>query len=126
MKKTAIKHVAPFILVCLALIFLTGCFDTKEEFTLNPDGSGKVVVESICAPLQLPMNENEKQTPEQKTQGALRSILENVKGVTAWKNVSYEQQQDGRYKFRGIAYFKDINQVEFQNLAIINFTLTKR
>ncbi|MGC9943027.1 MAG: hypothetical protein ABSE48_14445 [Verrucomicrobiota bacterium] len=126
MKKSPVKHVAPFILVCLALIFLTGCFDTKEDFTLNPDGSGKVVIESICSPLQLPMNGNDKQTPEQKTQAALRSILDNVKGVTAWKNVSYEQQQDGRYQFKGIAFFKDINKVVFQNLALINFTLTKR
>jgi hypothetical protein len=119
----ALRHFAPVILGCLILLFLTGCFDTTEDFTLNPDGSGKVVIESLCAPLQLQMNE--KQTPEQELHSSVRSILDNVKGVTAWKDVTYERQDDGRLKFKGTAYFKDINHVEFQNLALINFNLTK-
>jgi hypothetical protein len=123
MNKTAMKRYVPCSVLCLTLLFLTGCFDTKEEFTLNPDGSGRVVIETICAPLQLQMNG--QQTPEQKLQGAIRSILDNVKGITAWKDVTYERQDDGRIKFKGTAYFADINKVEFQNLALMNFTLKK-
>jgi hypothetical protein len=119
----AMKQFAPILLLCLTLIFLTGCFDTTEDFTLNPDGSGKVVIESICAPLQL--QANEKQTPEQELRSSVRSILDNVKGVTAWKDVTYERQDDGRLKFKGTAYFRNINRVEFQNLALLNFSLTK-
>jgi len=110
-------------LLCLALVSLTGCFDTQEEFTLNPDGSGKVVIESVCSPLQLQLDQ--RQTPEQKLQGAIRSLLENVKGVAAWKDVTYERRDDGRIHFKGTAYFADINRVEFQSLAMINFTLKK-
>ena len=124
MKKNYMKHFVPCTLLCLALIFLTGCFDTKEEFTLNPDGSGKVVIESICAPLE--MQVNEKQTPEQKLQGAIRSLFDNVKGITAWRDVTFERQDDGRVKFKGTAYFANINKVELQSLALMNFTLTKR
>jgi hypothetical protein len=117
------KRLIAATFLCLALVCLTGCFDTQEEFTLNPDGSGKVVIESVCAPLQLQLNQTA--TPEQKLQGAIRSLLENVKGVTAWKDVTYVRQDDGRIKFRGTAYFADINRVEFQNLAILNFSLKK-
>ena len=124
MKKYYLKHFVPCTLLCLALICLTGCFDTKEEFTLNPDGSGKVVIESICAPVELQMNE--KQTPEQKLQSAVRSLLDNVEGVTAWRDVTYERQDDGRVKFKGTAYFTDINKVVLRSLALMNFTLTKR
>lgn len=125
MKRTlaAARQFAPIILGCLTLIFLTGCFDTTEDFTLNPDGSGKVVIESVCAPLQLQMNQ--KQTPDQELRSSVRSILDNVKGVAAWKDVTYERQDDGRLKFKGTAYFRNINRVEFQNLVLMNFNLTK-
>ncbi len=43
-----IRSAALFAVGC---VVLTGCFDTKEEYTLNPDGSGKVVVESRFLPI---------------------------------------------------------------------------
>ena len=42
------------VAACLSLaILLTGCFDTKQEYTLNPDGSGKVVHESTFQHMNL-------------------------------------------------------------------------
>jgi hypothetical protein len=117
------KQFAPVILLCLTLVFLAGCFDTTEDFTLNPDGSGKVVIESICAPMQLQVDE--KQSPEQELRSSVRSLLDNIKGVTAWKDVTYVRQDDGRLKFKGTAYFRNINKLELQNLALLNFTLIK-
>jgi len=43
-----------FLSTGLALLLLTsGCFDTQEDFTLNPDGSGKVVHECTFQSLNL-------------------------------------------------------------------------
>lgn len=106
----------------LPLFLLTGCFDTQEEFTVNPDGSGKVSVNSICAPFEMNMGgDDEKKTPEQKLLSSVKSLLENVKGVAAWKDVSYELQDDGRLKFKGTAYFADLNKLDMNMLAIMDF-----
>jgi len=122
--KTGMKKFLPCALACASLLFLTGCFDTKEDFTLNPDGSGKVTIESIFAPFQLDMSEDKK-TPEQKLQAAIATVLDNAKGVAAWRDVTYTQQDDGRIRFKGTAYFADLNKVEFQNLTMMNFSLQK-
>jgi hypothetical protein len=118
------KKTFPSVLACLPLLLLAGCFDTKEEFTLNPDGSGKVTVESVCAPFQMDMT-GEKKTPEQKLQAAIKNIFDNTKGVAAWRNVTYKQQDDGRIWFKGTAYFEDLNKVQFNGLAIMEFSLLK-
>jgi hypothetical protein len=118
------KHFLPFTLVCVSMLFLTGCFDTKENFTLNPDGSGKVVVESVFAPFSMDMS-NDKQTPEQKLNSSMRSVFENIKGVEAWKDVTFVQQDDGKVKFKGTAYFKDLSKVDLQGFALMNFSLLK-
>jgi hypothetical protein len=123
--KTTMKKFIPCTLACLSLLFLTGCFDTKEDFTINPDGSGKVTIESVFAPFQLDMGDDDKKTPDQKLQSAIKDVLDNAKGVAAWRDVSYKQEDDGRVWFKGTAYFADLSQVEFQNLAAMNFTLQK-
>ena len=123
--KEAMKKFLPCVLACFSLLFLTGCFDTKEDFTINPDGSGKVTIESVFAPFQLDMGDDDKKTPDQKLQSAIKDVLDNAKGVAAWRDVSYKQQDDGRVWFKGTAYFADLSKVEFQNLAAMNFTLQK-
>ena len=35
----------------LVLTLTTGCIETKQDYTLNPDGSGKVTVASIFQPM---------------------------------------------------------------------------
>ena len=111
-------------LAWLSLFFLTGCFDTQEEFTLNPDGSGKVVITSLCAPFEINASD-EKKTPEQKLLASVKSIFDNVHGVAAWRDVSYKRMDDGRLFFKGTAYFADLSKVKFNSLAMMEFTLLK-
>ncbi len=118
------KRYALTTLALLPLLLLTGCFETDEEFTLNPDGSGKVAVTSLCAPFEMETS-GEKKTPEQKLQDSVKNIFDNTKGVTAWRDVSYERQDDGRLKFKGTAYFADLNKLNLNALAIMEFTLVK-
>jgi hypothetical protein len=118
------KRILSVVFVWLSLFLLTGCFDTQQEFTLNPDGSGKVVITSLCAPFQLDMA-GEKKTPEQKLAESVKNLFENTKGVAGWREVTYQQQEDGRMRFQGTAYFADLNKVEFNGLAVMEFTLVK-
>jgi len=97
------------LLLAVASALLTGCFDTKEEITLNPDGSGKVLIESTFTPLTLFQTLN----PEQRVEGltnTIRQLFEKSEGVDAWRDVSFRQLDDGRIFIRGTAYFPDLSK----------------
>ncbi|MEY4918793.1 MAG: hypothetical protein RL616_2706, partial [Verrucomicrobiota bacterium] len=118
------KKILRPLLALLPLVFFTGCFDTQEEFTLNPDGSGKVVITSLCAPFEMTTGD-EKKTPEQKLLAKVKGIFDNTSGVAAWRDVTYNLADDGRLAFKGTAYFNDLNKVDFNALAIMQFKLVK-
>lgn len=68
---------------------LSSCYETKQEFTLNPDGSGKVLHEYSFQNVNLANNENK--TPEEALQAAIARIINDSKGVDAWNDVSFKQ-----------------------------------
>ena len=93
-------------LLTAALLCLTGCFEVEQEFTLNPDGSGKVV--------------HQVKQPDVMGQGeaGLKNVLEshmNSEGVDSWSDVSVEITDDGSFLFTGTAYFSDLNELELEN-----------
>jgi hypothetical protein len=120
-------------LTCIgSLVVLTGCFQMDQTFTINPDGSGKVVYDvTMAAP-----NENAimgmlgMNPPAQKSRAGkpntgiagqamgkemAKNILENSKGIETWKEVSIEQTKEGKTHFRGTAYFRDVSQVQISD-----------
>jgi hypothetical protein len=107
-------------LLCLGL---AGCFDTKEEFTVNPDGSGKVVHE--CSFPQMVTLTGGSEPNEESMKEALRKVLEGSKGVDAWRDVSYKRLDDGRLLFRGTAYFKSLSNLQILNQSAMAFEWRK-
>jgi hypothetical protein len=107
----------------LVALFACGCFETKQEFFVNPDGSGKVVIENVFQPID--MTGTGKQDPEAEMKKAVKDVLENSKGVEVWKDVSFSRAKDGRVVFKGTAYFRDISRFDVQNAGIIKVTLSK-
>ena len=104
---------------CLAaLALLAGCFETKQEFTLNPDGSGKVVHESTFQNVSFSLK---TETPEQQLKKAAAEVIQKSKGVDAWRDVSFKLLDDGRIYFKGTAYFKDLAALEFPNQTMLEF-----
>ena len=101
---------------CLAL--LAGCFETKEEFTLNPDGSGKVIHESTFQNVTF---STKTEAPEQQLKKAVADVIKHAKGVDAWRDVSYHLLDDGRIQFKGTAYFKSLSALEFPNQTMLEF-----
>jgi hypothetical protein len=112
------KKLTLFAGLCLLLLLTNGCFDTKEDFTINPDGSGKVVHECTFQTVNLG---DQKPDPDQALRDAVREVLEQSKGVEAWRNVSFKTLDDGRLFFRGTAYFKDLSRLEIHNQTMLEF-----
>jgi hypothetical protein len=105
-------------LVCL---FLAGCIQMEQTFTLNPDGSGKVTIVMVS-----PLNPLEQMfampagpdtnlpTIERKKRAFVQRLLDSSKGVDAWKDVSAEYTPEGLLKFQGTAYFKDLEHFKVE------------
>ena len=113
----SLKHV---LLPCLAFL-LASCYETKQEITLNPDGTGKMRLESSFQNVNLG---NQDDSPEEALQAAVGRIVNDSKGVDVWDDVSFKQLDDGRMHFAGTAYFKKIEAVEIPNLGMFDFKWT--
>lgn len=100
-------------------IFLTGCFQVKNKYFINTDGSGKVFVE-----MTIPMIEF-KTDEERKAERKAEEIIEKSKGVEVWKNVKYRETEEGKLYFSGVAYFKDINKLKINGGSLIVPNLVK-
>jgi hypothetical protein len=81
---------------------MAGKFETEEEYTLNPDGTGKV---RITASYQ-------SGGPTGDMKGPMTKTLEESGGIDAWSDFSFELTDDGLIQFTGTAYFKNISDVD--------------
>lgn len=107
--------------VC-ALMLLTGCFETKDEFTLNPDGSGKVIHECSFQNVNLT---GDNDVTEEALKEAVGKVMTSAKGVEAWRDVSYKRLDDGRLFFKGTAYFTNLARFEVPNQSMLEFEWQK-
>ena len=103
----------------LGLLTISGCFESEEEVTLNPDGSGKMKIEAILQIGALSVAMGQESDPQHELTRSVRQILENSEGVTAWSDVSWQLRPDGKADFAATAYFDDINQLNIENIGII-------
>jgi hypothetical protein len=119
----------PSVCRLLALLLfcplLTGCFDTKQEITLNPDGTGKVVIESTFTLSPGVGGFSSSATPSQGLTNHVRKILESAEGVEAWRDVSFRWQEDGRAYFRGIAFFSDLSKFKVEAMTGQGYSVTR-
>ena len=106
-----LKVVAGVLATCF-LVLAAGCLETEEEYTLNPDGSGKVTIKAIMRSVD--MMGSQKAGTEREMKSAVKKILGESKGVEAWKDVSYKRLDDGRIYFEGTAYFADVSKLKLK------------
>ena len=94
--------------LCLAMVGLTsGCFETTQVITMNPDGSGKVeFVNLLSAP---PTQDANAPKPDMAmaARQAMQQMLTHAKGVDAWGELKCAVSDDGRSRISGVAYFSD-------------------
>lgn len=109
-----------------AVTLLVGCFETKQDFTLNPDGSGKVRVEMAMPQMPFSLGPTDSQAdPDLMAKQFVKGILDGSKGVDAWSEVSYTKTDDGRTRFLGTAYFKDLARLKLQSVKMEGISFTK-
>lgn len=100
-------------LLATALLCLTGCFEVEQEYTLNPDGSGKVV--------------HQVRQPDVMGQGEaglkeiLKQQLEEAQGVDAWSDITVRVTEDDSFEFRGTAYFSNLNDLSLKDAETLRF-----
>jgi hypothetical protein len=104
---------------------LTGCFDTQQKITLNPDGTGKVEMESTFALTELLLTQNAQMPAVTAARDFVRKQVEQAQGVDAWKDVSFSEREDGRIAFRGTAYFQDLTKFRMGLSPFLRFAVTK-
>lgn len=112
------KKTSAWFCVVLGCLFLNSCFEVAQEFTLNPDGTGKVVIESAFP--NISMNGDAEQSDE-ALKKAVSEFIKNTKGVEVWRDVTYSWADDGRIEFKGTAYFSDIAKLDFHNQGTMVF-----
>jgi hypothetical protein len=110
------------LLIALFALIFAGCMEETNRYVLNPDGSGKVVHTAVMTPMNLDFGGTEK-SPEAKMRSFIRGELEQCEGIEAWADVSGEVLEDGRTRFVGTAYFKNIAKVKFHNSGSSNNAL---
>lgn len=119
--KNALKWLTRAAAAVIAL-GLTACFETKQDFTLNPDGSGKVVHESKFQPFTMNFGSGgDEPTEEEQVKQAVAEIIEKAEGIDAWDDIHFERLDDGRVLFRGTAWFPDISKVKIENQMMMEF-----
>lgn len=107
-----------------ALLCLTGCYDTKQEIFLNPDGSGKAVIESSFVPVESLFG-NAATAGSNGPINFVRKVIAEAEGVEAWRDVSFREREDGRVSFRGTAYFTDLSRIKMSVVVCSRFAVTK-
>ncbi|MDQ7778994.1 MAG: hypothetical protein RDV41_04710 [Planctomycetota bacterium] len=114
------RMIAAFFVFGLAAL-ACGCFETKEELFINPDGSGKVVIESVYQPMDFSGGSD----PQAAMRKSVKEIIEKSKGIDTWSNVSFQLNPDKKVCFKGTAYFKDVSTVKIENAAALEIAMQK-
>lgn len=102
------------ILLLFVAFCLFGCFESKQDFTVNPDGSGKMTLEAwidTSAAIQL----GPAKSDAAEVESTAKDILQKSEGIEAWKDVTFNRAADGRVYFKGTGYFKDLSRVKVPN-----------
>jgi hypothetical protein len=114
-------------LLCLAV---TGCVEGEVTYTVNPDGSAKVLVD-VATVMPSPLfggggpggKKPGEETLDDLRRQAIRQTLE-MPNVAAWKDVSAEFLPNGKLKFVGTAYVKRTEDFQAQGgIPILNLNL---
>ena len=109
------RHVLMLAAMVSATVLAAGCLETKQDATLNPDGSGKARVEIVMSDMPFQMTpDQEPPPPDMVAKQFAKSVLDGSKGVDAWADVSCQRTEDNRNRFSGTAYFKDFTKMELQ------------
>jgi len=112
-------------LFCCAALAVGGCFEMTQVLTLNPDGSGKMLMDSYMKAPPMMMGGDDKPDAKEIAKGMAQQMVSGTNGVEAWSDLSYEVAKDGRTHIQGTAYFKDYTKLKLKQGGGMDFTWAK-
>ena len=106
----------PWTAVAGLAALLTGCIEMDQQIVLNPDGSGKLMINSAVAIPDLGGlgSAGAKPAPNAQARELAVGMLRS-EGVEAWTNVKYELGKDGKSRAIATGYFPDITKVRINS-----------
>jgi len=97
-----------------------GCYEIDQEFTVNPNGSGKVTVDAKLIFPVAPAKPGEDR--RSTAQRAVSTLLAGSSGVTAWQDIRFARLDAHRIHFAGTAYFDDVSKLEMMEIQAFIIT----
>lgn len=110
------------ILILLFSVMLTGCYQLKKTYFINPDGTGKVVIDAVVPVINLNLSGTDQKPDIEKR---AKELMDKSVGVDGWKDVKWEETKEGKLHFIGTAYFSDINKLKIGQLGIFKTEMKK-
>jgi hypothetical protein len=99
-------------MMALTICLLCGCHQIRDEYTINPDASGKVKI-SRLAPAGFNMMGSKKDLdPDAEALKVAKKLVESSRGVEAWKDFTWKVANDGRIQLSGTAFFKNLAELK--------------
>lgn len=118
MKSKFVRKFSSWVTIIAGCALLSSCFETEQEITLNPDGSGKMKLDTAFPNISL---DGGQELNDKALRDAVAGFLEEAEGFDAWRDVSYEWTDDGKVRFKGTGYFPDISEVDLGNASMMGF-----
>lgn len=97
----------------LAAALLPACYEQKQAVTLNPDGSGMVVIETRAAVPAVAGPDREKPSALEFGRQLAKDFINKTQGVEGWSGLSIRQADNGDAVVTATAYFPDIHRLRF-------------
>jgi len=116
-------RILSFLLCALFGAFLAGCLESNEQFTLNPDGRGKVVVEATITSMAslFDAESDKKRNTKEEVKEFVQEMMQNSVGIDAWKDITCKAVGDDKIVFTGTAYFSDISRLNIHQISSSTF-----
>lgn len=110
------------VILCGLAVVLSSCFEERQAYELNPDGSGRVRYEVVFTspPSMLFFPIENLQRGGALGAGLTRMIAES-EGVDAWQDVVAVKMADGRFRIAGTAYFSDLNTLDIGGVQAVHY-----
>lgn len=96
----------------LGLLSISGCLELMQAYTINPDGSGKVMLETVMPARNQFAAQDQALKPEEIVKQTVQDRISSGEGIDAWSDISCQVTKEGKVHFKGTAYFSDINKLK--------------
>jgi hypothetical protein len=102
------------VFLMVAVASLSGCFDQKQTWTVNPDGSGKIAIRmTLGKDVSQMIVDSRGKSPEDQKRAIEDLVLEDIaswSNIAAWTDLK-TGLKDGQIEYSATGWFTDLSKV---------------